>query len=180
MSENLLVDGEAALAQLHVDIEARVQSIRENHSDWLCGKGCDGCCRRLADVPQLTAAEWELLRRGLAALEPERKEEIRRKMAELRAAEADQPTRPVICPLLDHASGACPVYAQRPAACRSYGFYVQRDLGLYCREIETRVAAGALADVVWGNHDAIDQRLAGLGESRALTEWFAAWEPENE
>ena len=30
-------------------------------------------------------------------------------------------------------------------------------------------------DVVWGNHDAIDQRLAGLGETRALTEWFERW-----
>jgi len=171
-----MMEGAAALAQLHAEIEARVRSIRENQSDWLCGKGCDGCCKRLADVPLLTAAEWDLLRRGLAALEHERLEEIRRKMAELTAAEAGQPSRPVICPLLDHASGACPVYAQRPVACRSYGFYVQRDLGLYCHEIETCVAEGALTDVVWGNHDAIDQRLAGLGESRALTEWFATWD----
>ena len=44
--------------------------------------------------------------------------------------------------------------------------------------IESRVADGALADVVWGNHDAIDQRLAGLGEVRALNEWFACWERE--
>lgn len=178
-----LVDGMVALAQLHAEIEDRVRSIRESHPDWLCGKGCDACCRRLADVPRLTAVEWDLLRQGLAALESERQEEIRRKMAELVAAEAAkaaQPVRPVVCPLLDHASGACPIYTQRPVACRSYGFYVQRDLGLYCREIETRVAAGALADVVWGNHDAIDQRLASLGESRALTEWFAAWAPENE
>ena len=58
-------------------------------------------------------------------------------------------------------------------ACRSYGFYVQRDLGLYCHDIESLVAEGKLADVVWGNHDAIDQRLTGLGESRPLTEWFA-------
>jgi len=32
-----------------------------------------------------------------------------------------------------------------------------------------------LADVVWGNHDAIDRRLAGLGETRMLTEWFESW-----
>jgi len=32
--------------------------------------------------------------------------------------------------------------------------------------------------VVWGNQDAIDQRLAGLGRSRDLTEWFAQWEAE--
>ncbi len=44
-------------------------------------------------------------------------------------------------------------YAQRPVACRTYGFYVQRELGLYCGDIEARVAGGELADVVWGNHD---------------------------
>ena len=68
-----------------------------------------------------------------------------------------------------------PVYSQRPVACRTYGYYVQRDKGLFCQDIEIREADGALADVVWGNHDAIDQSLAGLGESRALTDWFAHW-----
>jgi len=35
-----------------------------------------------------------------------------------------------------------------------------------------------MADVVWGNHEAIEHRLAGLGETRALTEWFQRWERE--
>ena len=161
-----------ALARLHLEIDARVHSIREGRPDWLCGKGCDQCCRRLAEVPQLTATEWVLLRDGLAALTPECLQEISRKMAALAASAA----RPVVCPLLDSSTGACPVYAQRPVACRTYGFYAQRELGLYCRDIESRVDDGRLADVVWGNHDAIDHRLAGLGESRPLTEWFASWE----
>lgn len=156
------------LSEIQLAIDARVQTIRENRPDWLCGKGCDSCCRRLAEVPQLTAAEWNLLREGLAALAPERLGEISRDMAAL----ADQRSRPVVCPLLDQTTGACLVYAQRPVACRTYGFYVQRELGLYCHDIESRVAAGALAAVVWGNHDAIDHQLAGLGETRALTEWF--------
>lgn len=159
------------LSQLHAEIEARVQGIRDSRSDWLCGKGCDGCCRRLADIPQLTAAEWALLQQGLTLLAPEQLRQIRRTVADL----ADQTSRPVICPLLDHSTGACPVYAQRPVACRSYGFYVQRELGLYCAEIESQVACGTLDDVVWGNHDAIDRQLAGLGECRALTEWFKSW-----
>lgn len=163
------------LSRLHLDIDARVQTIRENRPDWLCGKGCDGCCRRLAEVPQLTATEWDLLREGLAALPPERLGAISRDMAAL----AGQQSRPVVCPLLDQTTGACPVYAQRPVACRTYGFYVQRDKGLYCSDIESRVADGVLADVVWGNHDAIDQRLNALGESRPLTEWFADWECAN-
>ena len=158
------------LQQLHLDIDRRVGSIREDSPDWLCGKGCDQCCRRLAEVPQLTAAEWALLQEGLGALTADHLQEISRKISAL----ADQPSRPIVCPLLDQSSGACPVYLQRPVACRSYGFYVQRDLGLYCHDIEPLVAEGKLADVVWGNHDAIDQRLIGLGESRPLTEWFAS------
>jgi len=168
----MLCGADAKLSQLHADIDARVQTIRESHPGWLCGKGCDNCCRQLADVPQLTAEEWDLLRQGLAALPPERLREIRQDTAAL----AGQQSRPVVCPLLERATGACPVYAQRPVACRTYGFYVQRDLGLYCPDIESRVADGLMADVVWGNHDAIDTRLAGQGERRTLTEWFERWQ----
>lgn len=162
------------LAQLHVDIDLRVQSIREARPDWLCGKGCDTCCRRLADVPQLTLLEWDFLREGLVALPAERLQEISRDVAAL----IGQQLRPIVCPLLDATTGVCPVYAHRPVACRTYGFYAQRGLGLYCHDIESRVADGTLADVIWGNHDAIDQRLGALGETRALTGWFECWDRE--
>lgn len=157
------------LAQLHGDIDRRVETILEDHSDWLCTKGCDQCCRQLAEVPQLTLAEWNLLREGLQKLTPDQLQEISKNMAII-----SQP-RPITCPMLDLAAGTCPVYAQRPVACRTYGFYAQRDKGLYCHEIETRVDNGTWAEVVWGNHDAIDQQLADLGESRALTDWYEAW-----
>ncbi len=159
------------LARLHDDIAKRVQAIHGDRSDWLCGKGCDSCCKQLAEVPQLTSAEWNLLREGLAVLPQEQLLEIRKNMAAL----SRQQSRPFTCPLLDLTSGTCPVYAQRPVACRTYGYYVQRDKGLYCHDIESRVADGALADVVWGNHDAIDHRLAGLGVSRTLTDLFEHW-----
>ncbi len=159
------------LARLHDEINARVQDIRGEHPDWPCGKGCGNCCRALAEVPQLTAAEWDLLRAGLAVLAPQPRREIRRNLAAL----VGQRSRPVVCPLLDRTSNACLVYAQRPVACRTYGFYLQRHLGLYCHDLEARVTGGALADVVWGNHAAIDRQLAGLGEPRALTEWFEEW-----
>jgi len=165
------------LGQIHLDIDSRVEAIRANRPDWLCAKGCDSCCRQLADGPQLTASEWALLRDGLAELAPKRLGEIRQALRALAAQAGERPRR-VVCPVLDVATGACPVYAQRPVACRTYGFYVQRGQGLYCHDIESRVAAGALADVVWGNHDAVDARLKGLGENRALTDWFAAWESE--
>lgn len=156
------------LPQLHADIEARVQLIRDNHSDWLCGLGCDGCCRRLAEIPLLTKAEWDLLWEGLTALPQEQLREISQDIVAL----AEQSSRPIVCPLLDQSAGACRVYAHRPVACRTYGFYVQRDKGLYCKDIESRVAGGDWAEVVWGNQEAIDRRLCGFSDTRELTEWF--------
>jgi len=164
----------AELIQLHDDIDQRVGMIRAGQPDWLSANGCDTCCRRLPSVPSLTAAEWGLLRDGLVALPPAQLDEIRRRVAAL----ADGAARPVVCPMLDEASGACPVYLSRPVACRTYGFYIERDKGLYCHDIEKQEAAGELAGVVWGNHDAVDRRLAALGETRPLTEWFADWAAE--
>ena len=94
------------LIQLHADIDRRVASIRTAQPDWLCAKGCDTCCRRLAGVPTLTAAEWALLQAGLAALPPAQLDEIRRRVAALASA----PVRPVTCPLLEETSGACPAW----------------------------------------------------------------------
>ncbi|MFT3847119.1 MAG: YkgJ family cysteine cluster protein [Propionivibrio sp.] len=166
--------GTIALYQLHADIDSRAQSIRENRADWPCAKGCDRCCHELAEMPQLTETEWMLLREELAALPDDQLAAIRGEIARL----AEDESRPVTCPLLDRSSGACPVYRQRPVACRTYGFYVQRDLGLYCGGIEARVADGTLADVVWGNQDAIDRALAALGEMRSLVEWFDRWDQD--
>ena len=160
-----------ALIRLHLDIDQRVQSVLADRTGWPCRMGCDRCCRQLAELPRLTLAEWELLRKGLAALPPERLASIGYSM---KAASGKQ-SRPYTCPLLDLASGTCPVYEHRPVACRTYGFYVQRELGLYCDDIASQVADGALPDVVWGNHDAIDHRLAALGEVRTLTDWFWRW-----
>ncbi|MBS3954375.1 MAG: YkgJ family cysteine cluster protein [Methylomicrobium sp.] len=157
------------LTQLHADIEARVSVIRDENPDWLCRRGCDGCCRRLAEIPRLTVEEWDWLRSGLAELPQELLREIGQQIAALSV----QTSRPIVCPMLDQEAGACRVYAHRPVACRTYGFYVQRDVGLYCKEIESRVESGAWANVVWGNQDAIDHRL---GDTRELTEWFAGWQ----
>jgi Fe-S-cluster containining protein len=65
------------------------------------------------------------------------------------------------------------VYSSRPVACRTYGFYVERDGGLYCGMIQSHVENGDYADVVWGNNAAIESALTALGPSRSLVEWFA-------
>lgn len=161
----------SAITLLHADIDERVKAIRETQPDWLCRQGCDGCCRRLAEVPIIAAEEWRLLRAGLSALPPEQLAAIKLKVT----AMADQLPRHIVCPMLDQTAGACQVYAHRPVACRTYGFYVQHNQGLYCKDIESQVDSGALAVVVWGNHDVIDRRLGELGDARELTEWFASW-----
>jgi Fe-S-cluster containining protein len=160
-----------ALTELHIYIDRRVDNIRSEHPDWLCRSGCDGCCHRLAEIPQITAAEWALLSEGIAELPQELIQSISRDIAAL----ADQQARPIVCPLLDNSTGNCRVYLYRPIACRTYGFYVQRDKGLYCKDIEAQVDSGKLSEVVWGNEDAIDQRLKGMGKTRELTVLFADW-----
>jgi len=158
-----------SLTELHTDIDTRAEQIRSEHPDWLCRSGCEGCCHRLAEIPQLTTAEWALLREGLSLLP----EDLLQTIGQSVAALAEQQTRPIVCPFLNRSTGTCRVYPYRPIACRTYGFYVQRDKGLYCKDIESQVAGGMLADVVWGNHAAIDQKLKCAGETRELTEWFA-------
>lgn len=101
----------------------------------------------------------------------EQLEQIRQKVTQL----AQQKERPVVCPLLDLSEGACRVYAYRPTACRTYGFYQQNDKGLYCQDIETRVAQGNWQNVVWGNQNSIDRQIKRLGDSKPLDLWFKAW-----
>lgn len=158
-----------SLPQLHAEIAARADSIRTTHPDWLCHSGCEGCCHKLADIPKLTADEWLLLRQGLKQLPPA----LLHDMTQAVAALSQHTSRPIVCPLLDRTHGTCQVYPYRPTACRSYGFYQQRDKGLYCMDIEAQVAGGTLNDVVWGNHEVIDRQLAAMGESQELTTWFA-------
>jgi Fe-S-cluster containining protein len=112
-----------------------------------------------------------LLKEGLALLPSEQLWEIGLQIAAL----TEQTSRPIVCPMLDRSAGACQVYAHRPVACRTYGFYVQLEKGLYCKDIETRVADGNWAEVVWGNQDAIDHRISGLGDALEFTDWFKHW-----
>jgi len=147
------------LLELHREIDARTREIAASRPAWPCRKGCAECCRRLADLPRLTAAEWDMVAEGLANQSVETQAAIRGRIESLAADRA-----PFTCPFLDRESESCLIYESRPVACRTYGFYVERDRGLYCGEIEKRVDSGEFADVVWGNVAGVDARLASLGE----------------
>ena len=69
--------------------------------------------------------------------------------------------------MLDTESRACLIYEARPVACRTYGFYVERDAVLGCSRIEA--VAREQADILWGNHEAIADRL---GPTRDLSDWL--------
>lgn len=150
---------------LQEEAEARATSAARGRA-WPCRRGCDSCCRRLADVPRLSEREWESLQVGLEKLSPGAYEDVGRRVRALPGS------GPMICPLLD-SEGACLVYEHRPLACRAYGFYRERDKGLYCHEIEARVDRGDYEDVIWGNAEGLEQRQAQLGEMRDLREWWS-------
>ena len=163
-----------ALRVLHDQLDARVSTIAEAVPSWPCRRGCDHCCRSLAEAPRLTAAEWELFCEGLGALDADVRAEVQARLEALVDRGPAAPPWRGTCPLLDQAQGACLVYAHRPIACRAYGFYATRDGGLWCEAIEARVEAGDADGVVLGNHDALDRALeAAAGPSRSLLEWLA-------
>lgn len=124
-------------------------------------------------------AEWELLREGLDALVPEARAKVYVRIAELGALEReDRLPRHILCPMLDETEGACRVYAHRPGACRTYGFYVEQGIGLHCGMITDAVAARPADEepIVWGNAESVDYALARLGaeapeEASLLTTW---------
>jgi Fe-S-cluster containining protein len=155
------------LISIHEKVDRRVSDILSSRGDWLCKKGCDHCCRRLATVPSLTEPEWELLRRAFDALSAQERSDVIARVERLRNASG-----PVVCPFLNLEERACMVYSSRPIACRTYGFFVERDGGLYCGMIQERVEDGEYSDVVWGNNAAIESALAALGPARNLIEWF--------
>ena len=164
------------LLAIYEDVERRTRATSETHAWWPCRRGCDTCCRRLADVPQLVRAEWALLEEGLAALAPDVRAEVAARIERL----ADEPPRgPITCPMLDEEEGACLVYAHRPGACRTYGFYVERELGLHCALVTDAVAEHEQRDatepVVWGNQSGVDYALARLAEADPAPLPLTAW-----
>jgi Fe-S-cluster containining protein len=154
------------LYQIQDQVRARTEEMAAAHGNWPCRKGCDDCCRHLASVPRVTRDEWLLIERAIDGLPAGIAAVLRE-----RIRDSAQKSRPVICPLLDEDTGACLIYTARPVACRSYGFYAERDKVLGCHRIET--LAQESQDVIWGNHESLEERLDHLGSALELFEWLA-------
>lgn len=160
---------------MDADIERRCSATREQHPFWPCAEGCAQCCRSLARLPEITAPEWERLRARLEAMP----DELRAAVGARLDAESGEPgpgRGRVTCPMLDVERDACLVYDERPIACRTYGFYTERDAGLHCDRVTAAIErSGATDAVVWGNGEAIADDLRALGESRSLRAWWDEW-----
>ena len=153
------------LHEIQNTVAQRVSEIASAYGDWPCRKGCDHCCRRLASVPVVTAAEWDLIAEGLGELPSDVADQARQRIRESAGL-----SRPVICPLLDVDSGTCLVYHARPVACRTYGFYAEREAVLGCGQIEA--IARSSPDVIWGNQSGVDRELQALGDTAELFVWL--------
>jgi len=152
---------EPELERLDARVAERARAMRAVRPDWPCRRGCDACCRQLDHAPELTAAEWARVDAAVAALEPEARAAVERRID--RVLEQGDASR-VACPYLDEAAGACRIYEARPLACRTYGFFVARDAPEVCSIIDADVAARGERGLVWGNATSFAlEREARLG-----------------
>ena len=120
-------------------VDAWYLSVKETHPDQVpCAKGCRDCCIGLFDV---SLADRDLLREGMAALVPAVRKDIEQRaaelMAKLRTTAPDlgdtldgwspddiddlcDAVGDVECPVLGR-EGECRLYAHRPLTCRMSG-----------------------------------------------------------
>jgi len=120
-------------------VDAWYRSVKERHPDQVpCTKGCRDCCIGLFDV---SLADRDLLREGLAAADPEVRRDIETRAGALMARIREQApdlgdtldgwsaeeiddlcdaAGDVECPVLGR-EGECRLYAHRPLTCRMSG-----------------------------------------------------------
>lgn len=150
------------LLDLEQRIEVRVQDIRASRDWWPCRRGCDRCCRQLAQPPELSLQEWVRIDEAIAALPVPIRAEIEQKIDKLLVQIAENTvTSQIMCPYLDENEGACRIYDARPIACRTYGFFVARDGNDYCQIIKNEVSSriDTATDIIWGNAESIRNEI---------------------
>ncbi|MBS2015227.1 MAG: YkgJ family cysteine cluster protein [Deltaproteobacteria bacterium] len=151
---------------LDADIARRCKATDTSTPGWPCHAGCSDCCRSLAAVPEMTEPEWERVAAAIARLDDATRAHVHQAIDDRRARGT---ARPIVCPLLDDATGLCRIYDARPLACRTYGYYADREGVLGCHRIAT--LAESDAPIVWGNHEGVASAQRALGPLRSLVEW---------
>jgi Fe-S-cluster containining protein len=160
----------SSLVAIRERIDRRVSDmIEEAGGDWLCRRGCDGCCRSLAALPSATAEEWAQIDTFLSQMSPSEQSEIVE-----RANEALQRTGAPghTCPFLHLQAGTCRIYPVRPIACRTYGFFRERDKALVCQTLLREVEGAGYDQIVWGNAESIDADVSRVGPQIGFAAWW--------
>ncbi|MEC4812051.1 MAG: YkgJ family cysteine cluster protein [Scytonema sp. PMC 1069.18] len=133
-------------------VESRFQAIREGRNWWPCRRGCDHCCRHLAQPPELSPLEWARVDEAIAALAVPIRAEVEKKIHELLIKIAENTVgSQVVCPYLDENSGSCLIYDSRPIACRTYGFFVGRDrlfIQIFCSSVLLKTYPNLIINVL--------------------------------
>ncbi len=133
--------GDRTLIQL-VD-SAMAEAVRKSGPWIACRQGCTPCCMGPFPITQLDALRLRAGWRELAARDPVRAEQVRRRaerfVARFGAQFPGDPATGILddsetaearfaafaedepCPALDPATGACDLYAARPLTCRTFG-----------------------------------------------------------
>src|SRR5687768_14139112 len=83
LKQRIHSDAVQQLRVIYTDIDQRVRAVTAARPNWPCHKGCDSCCRQLAQPPELTAAEWHVVQQGCTQLPPETRHEVARRVQAL-------------------------------------------------------------------------------------------------
>jgi Fe-S-cluster containining protein len=145
-----------SLHNLDKRIDARVQAIRQERDWWPCQRGCDHCCRHLAHPPELSPVEWARVDEAVALLPISERVMVEQRIDALLQQIAERTlSSSVVCPYLNEQEGACRIYAARPIACRTYGFFVAHHEDQYCQKIEAEMMNRGEDAIVWGNAETV-------------------------
>ena len=168
------MESQGTLSQIFDETSARARALRGALDGWPCQRGCDHCCRNLSRSPEINSVEWRRLSRGIEGLDASTRNAARARLQDAEAAPEGQ----VTCPLLDGDRGLCLVYADRPSACRSSGFYRTRAFDLWCPDVTDHLQRPGTEALVMGNQDALDRQLVRLaGPARPLSHWWRDEDP---
>jgi Fe-S-cluster containining protein len=120
----------------------------------------------------MTPLEWRRLESGLEALGAEEREDCLVGVREMLQA-SERGEHRLCCPFLNREAGECRIYDARPAACRTYGFYLAGRRELWCSKIDETLDEGGGASIRWGNHHLVERQLVQLSGPRVpMEDWW--------